>query len=202
MHAFKKSPREFPRNILLQVQGNPPPHTCVMNIVLISPDFLVLLYRSSRRKQHLKGNFICSHHDYEYRYVCVYVAYTLQLFNILTADRPPKLSELQRLTLDPDVCCKWEDVGIALGLADEDDGAYLEELANIENGGDKKRMWLVFKKWLPVSKNKLPQTCSWKYLLQILKTHDLHGAADTMRDHLGKTIIAYLKHLLNLIDCV
>ena len=96
-----------------------------------------------------------------------------------------QLSELQRLTLDPVLCSKWEDIGISLGLADEDDGAGLEGL-KAKHGDDKKRMMEVFKIWLRDFKNKIPPTCDWRHLLEALSNNDLQSVVGKIQSSFGK----------------
>ena len=78
----------------------------------------------------------------------------------------------------------WMDIGIALELADDDDGEFLDGLGVKMNGDDMKCMMEVFKKWLRESKSKRPATCNWSHLLQVLKAQNAAGKMDS---YLGKT---------------
>lgn len=103
---------------------------------------------------------------------------------IITADEQPKLSELQVLVLqDPTACSKWEDV---VHLADDDDGAYLDELAEkpLEDG---KHLLQVFKKWLHDSKSKphVHGKATWRCLVAALTNLKLHDAVIKVESHLG-----------------
>ena len=59
----------------------------------------------------------------------------------------PKLSELQRL-VKPLLAKRWEELGTALGLADEDDGEQLDKIQENRNGdcgmcfNDTMKLWL------------------------------------------------------------
>lgn len=101
---------------------------------------------------------------------------------ILTTEQRPKLSELQLKVLsDPGTCSKWESVGIELKLADNDDGIFLEEVAE-KFSEDDKRLLQVFKKWLR-SAHLNP---SWGHLLETLHNLKLNGSVKKVEDYLGK----------------
>lgn len=103
----------------------------------------------------------------------------------MTADHKPKLRDLQgSVILDPLACSKWEKVGIELKLADEDDGAALDEIAD-KFSEDDKRLLEVLKKWLRSSQAGV----TWRCLLETLKKLELHGAVAGVESHIGKLAI-------------
>ena len=106
----------------------------------------------------------------------------------LYTEQRPSLKELQCcVLLDPTACSNWESLGIKLNLADDDDGAYLDEVAE-RYAEDSKRLLQVFKKWLRQS-DKLKTT--WGCLLEALKTLKLQAVVEKVESHIrGKAIIA------------
>ena len=108
----------------------------------------------------------------------------MNLFNNYTETKP-KLSELQcTLLSDPKTCSKWEFVGIELKLADNDDGIFLEEVADQFPDDDKKRLLQVFKKWL-----RTPDlAASWGHLFLTLCSLNLNNAVRKLKEHLGKLL--------------
>ena len=92
----------------------------------------------------------------------------------------PKLSELHRyVKTHSKVTEKWEEIGYALGLADEDDGEALDKIREDRRGdpglcfNDTMRMWQrCCKSNIAVSS----QQCTWLSLLTAIKSiHELKG---------------------------
>ena len=95
-------------------------------------------------------------------------------------DLKPKLSELQSLLI-PFAHEKCEAIGVGLGLADDDDGEFLDELDK-KHGSDKQKYLLeVLKKWLRASKGVKPAT--WKSILEVLEAQDLNDVAKKIKNH-------------------
>lgn len=86
-------------------------------------------------------------------------------------------------TLIPPAC--WYDVGVALKLADEDDGEYLDELDTKEEL-DKKKFFEVLKKWLRESKQNdyVLKPATWRNLLKVLDGLSLD--VQKLKDYLSK----------------
>lgn len=108
---------------------------------------------------------------------------------MVCADEQPFLSDLLTLVVtDPVACSKWETVGMALGLADDDDGSYLEELAE-EDHDPVKCFIKVLKKWLRDSKTKPHvKAATWGCLLTILKLLEIRDAVLKVEEHKGEWV--------------
>lgn len=118
---------------------------------------------------------------------------------LLISGRHPKLSDLQELVIPP-ACFKWEEIGIALKLGDDDDGAYLDGL-DAKYKTDEKRFQDVLKKWLRESSKKKSslKPATWGCLLEILTKVDLKDLVKEVMDHL-KGIAALLSNNALMID--
>ncbi len=105
----------------------------------------------------------------------------------IATDCQLKLSELRTVVVtDGAVCSGWEDVGMAVGLADDDDGEYLDTLA--EKYADNEKCFLeVLKKWLRASKEKdaSVKPATWRHLLNVLKDLGLNDAVKKVEKHFG-----------------
>lgn len=101
-------------------------------------------------------------------------------------DEKPVLSELRTIVV-PIASFKWEDVGIALGLADdEEDDCYLEDLAK-KHEDNTKRLTEVFKKWLRDSKVKdHVKRPTWRHLLNVLKDLGINDAVLKVQERKGE----------------
>ena len=92
-------------------------------------------------------------------------------------EKRPKLSELQKY-IKPLVAERWEDIGIGLMLADEDDGRKLDEIGkNKKDNGE--RFMAVMKLWLR-SKSTSPVT--WYTLHQCLRHNGLGEAVKAVEN--------------------
>ena len=81
-------------------------------------------------------------------------------------DEKPKLSELQKY-VRPVAAEKWEDVGIALGLADDDDGMQLDNIKEEEKGNSNQCFNKLMKLWLRSGADN--SHCTWAALFTALK---------------------------------
>lgn len=97
---------------------------------------------------------------------------------------------MQKLSFDPEVSSKWEDIAIALQLGDEDDGAYLEELAG-KHQPDGRSLMDVFKRWLRSPHIKATR----RRLIEALKTLDIPNAVSTMQSSLGNSYLEKSRYI-------
>ena len=79
----------------------------------------------------------------------------------------PKPSELQRL-VKPHLAKRWEELGTALGLADEDDGKRLDEIRASRSGDSSMCFHDTMKLWLRSAPSEQPVT--WSALIEAIKT--------------------------------
>lgn len=95
-------------------------------------------------------------------------------------DLKPKLSELQKFLI-PAACEKREAIGIALGLADDDDGEFLEELDKKHTS--EKYLLEVLKRWLRACASTDVKPATWKSMLEVLESQDLNDVAKKIKSH-------------------
>lgn len=108
----------------------------------------------------------------------------------MSTDGQLKLSELRTLVvIDEKVCLKWEDIGMAVGLADDDDGEYLDTLPG-KYPDDEKCFLAVLKKWLRASKEKDPSVkpATWRSLLNAMKDLGFRDRVMEIEKHFGMLI--------------
>ena len=110
----------------------------------------------------------------------------------MSTDHQLKLSELRTLVVvDEKVCLKWEDVGMAVGLADKDDGEYLDSLTGKYPDDEIEKCFLaVLKKWLRASKENdaSVKPATWRSLLSALKDLGFHDRVMKIEKHFGMFI--------------
>ena len=99
----------------------------------------------------------------------------------ITACRP-KLSELQRY-VKPFAASQWEELGTALGLADEDDGQLLSEIESKKGENEGKCFMKVVTVWLR-GKGVSPKT--WGTLLHCLEETEMHQAVRSIQENILK----------------
>ena len=110
---------------------------------------------------------------------------------LIVSDEGLKLSELRTLLVtESAVCSEWEGVGMAVGLADEDDGQYLDTLPQSFPQDDKKCFLEVLKKWLRASKEKdrAVKPATWRHLLRALKDLNLDDVVKKVEQHFGRSV--------------
>lgn len=100
----------------------------------------------------------------------------------------PKLSELQRY-VKPFAASQWEELGIALGLADEDNGQLLSEIESKKGENEGKCFMEVVTVWLKRT-GKSPKT--WETLLQCLVEIEMHDAVRSIQKNILKGKLSYL----------
>lgn len=100
----------------------------------------------------------------------------------------PKLSELQRY-VKPFAASQWEELGIALGLADEDNGQLLSEIESKKGENEGKCFMEVVTVWLKGT-GKSPKT--WETLLQCLAEIEMHDAVRSIQKNILKGKLSYL----------
>lgn len=100
----------------------------------------------------------------------------------------PKLSELQRY-VKPFAASQWEELGIALGLADEDNGQLLSEIESKKGENEGKCFMEVVTVWLKGT-GKSPKT--WETLLQCLVEIEMHDAVRSIQKNILKGKLSYL----------
>ena len=98
------------------------------------------------------------------------------------AAHKPKLSELQRY-VKPFAASKWEELGTALGLADDDDGELLSNIETKRSGNEEKCFMDVVTAWLRGT-GVLPKT--WGTLLRCLEETEMHQAVRSIQENLLK----------------
>lgn len=87
---------------------------------------------------------------------------------ILTGlETKPKLSQLQVL-VKPHVASRWEEVGTALGVADDDDGEQLDRIHENRNGDCGMCFNDTMKLWLRSGSPSFPVT--WATLIKAIKS--------------------------------
>ena len=101
------------------------------------------------------------------------------------------MSDLQEFEVfsDEEACLRWEEIGYALKLGDDDDGAYLDELTE-KYKTDEKRFQNVLKKWLrdPRDQSSCLEPATWGHLLEILSNKvGLKNLVKKVEDHLKGT---------------
>jgi hypothetical protein len=79
----------------------------------------------------------------------------------------PKLSKLQSL-VKPHLARRWEELGTALGLADEDDGQQLDTIQESRNGDSSMCFNDTMKLWLRSATSEQPVT--WAALIEAIKS--------------------------------
>ncbi len=79
----------------------------------------------------------------------------------------PKLSKLQSL-VKPHLAKRWEELGTALGLADEDDGKRLDKIQTSRSGDSSMCFNDTMKLWLRSAASAQPVT--WAALIQAIKS--------------------------------
>lgn len=102
--------------------------------------------------------------------------------------RRPKLSELQRY-VKPLAASQWEELGIALGLADEDNGQLLSEIESKKGENEGKCFMEVVTVWLK-GIGKSPKT--WETILQCLEEIEMHDAVRSIQENILKGKLSYL----------
>ena len=100
----------------------------------------------------------------------------------------PKLSELQRY-VKPFAASQWEELGIALGLADEDNGQLLSEIESKKGENEGKCFMEVVTVWLKGT-GKSPKT--WETLLQCLAEIEMHDAVRSIQKNILKGKLSHL----------
>ena len=105
----------------------------------------------------------------------------LDLHYKITACRP-KLSELQRY-VKPFAASQWEELGTALGLADEDDGQLLSEIENKKGENEGKCFMEMVTVWLRGT-GVSPKT--WGTLLRCLEETEIHQAVRSIQENILK----------------
>ena len=95
---------------------------------------------------------------------------SISLHVIVTAglESKPKLSELQRL-VKLHLAKRWEELGTALGLADEDDGEQLDKIQENRNGDSSMCFNDTMKLWLRRSSASSHQP-TWATLIEAIKS--------------------------------
>ena len=87
--------------------------------------------------------------------------YTLLITGL---EAKPKLSELQKY-VRPVAAEKWEDVGIALGLADDDDGNQFDIIKEEKKGDSNQCFNELMKLWL-----RSGAPCTWATLIAAMRS--------------------------------
>ena len=81
------------------------------------------------------------------------------------------MSDLQKY-VRPSVAVKWEELGTALGLSDDDDGETLDKIRNDKNGDNNPCFNEAMKLWL--RSGAIPGTsclaCTWSNLFDAIKS--------------------------------
>ena len=92
-------------------------------------------------------------------------------FNLSTAvlSSKPKLSDLQKY-IRPSVASRWEELGIALGLSDDDDGEALDRIQRDRNGDNNLCFNEAMKLWLRSGAVSGPLACTWSKLFDAIKS--------------------------------
>ena len=95
----------------------------------------------------------------------------------------PKLSELQRI-VKPLVASRWEEVGTALQLADDDDGEKLDRIQERRNGDPGMCFNDTMKLWLRAGGTSLSEV-TWAVLIESIKSIEgLEAAGDKIEAQL------------------
>ena len=110
----------------------------------------------------------------------------------------PKLSELQRY-VKPFAASQWEELGIALGLADEDNGQLLSEIESKKGENEGKCFMEVVTVWLKKT-GKSPKT--WETLLQCLAEIEMHDAVRSIQENILKGKLSYLISHMFTVACL
>ena len=106
----------------------------------------------------------------------------LKLSSYEIAAHKPKLSDVQRY-VKPFAASQWEELGTALGLADEDDGELLSNIESKRSGNEEKCFMDVVTAWLRGT-GVLPKT--WGTLLHCLQETEIHEAVRSIQENILK----------------
>ena len=81
----------------------------------------------------------------------------------------------------PFAASKWEELGTALGLADDDDGERLSAIEAKRSGNEEKCFMDVVSAWLRGT-GRLPKT--WVTLLRCLEEIEMHQAVKSIQENI------------------
>ena len=98
------------------------------------------------------------------------------------AAHKPKLSDVQRY-VKPFAASQWEELGTALGLADEDDGELLSKIESKRSGNEEKCFMDMVTAWLR-GNGVSPKT--WGTLLRCLEETEIHEAVRSIQENILK----------------
>ena len=102
-----------------------------------------------------------------------------ELYPTAGLESKPKLSELQKY-VRPTIAERWEEVGVALGLADDDDGVQLDNIKEEKKGDSSQCFNEAMKLWLRSSSDLSP--CTWAILIAAIKSvAGLESAAEQIK---------------------
>ena len=90
--------------------------------------------------------------------------------------------------MKPFAARQWEELGIALGLADDDDGQLLSEIESKKDRNEGRCFMEVVTVWLR-GKGVSPKT--WGTLLHCLKETEMHQAVTSIQENILKCKLAY-----------
>ena len=85
--------------------------------------------------------------------------------------------------MKPFAASQWEELGTALGLADEDDGELLSNIESKRSGNEEKCFMEMVTVWLRGT-GVLPKT--WGTLLRCLQETELHEAVRSIQENILK----------------
>ena len=85
--------------------------------------------------------------------------------------------------MKPFAASQWEELGTALGLADEDDGELLSNIESKRSGNEEKCFMDMVTAWLRGT-GVLPKT--WGTLLRCLQETELHEAVRSIQENILK----------------
>ena len=91
--------------------------------------------------------------------------------------------------MKPFAASQWEELGIALGLADEDNGQLLSEIESKKGENEGKCFMEVVTVWLKGT-GKSPKT--WETLLQCLAEIEMHDAVRSIQKNILKGKLSYM----------
>ena len=95
---------------------------------------------------------------------------TIPLYAMIAGlESKPKMSELHRL-VKPHMAKRWEELGTALGLADEDDGEQLDKIQENRNGDSSMCFNDTMKLWLRRSSSAPSHQVTWATLIEAIKS--------------------------------
>ena len=90
--------------------------------------------------------------------------------------------------MKPFAARQWEELGIALGLADDDDGQLLSEIESKKDRNEGRCFMEVVTVWLR-GKGMSPKT--WGTLLHCLQETEMHQAVTSIQENILKCKLAY-----------